>query len=85
MYGSNPDSPRNLQRLRNAEFSQALEQNPLRFSFQDGIVEELCPSYDESAWVLNIKRGVLSAFQNTMNAFATDQKLTEVNKIIIKN
>lgn len=79
VYGSNPDSPRNLQRLRNAEFSQALEQNPLRFSFQDGIVEELCPSYDESAWVLNIKRGVLSAFQNTMNAFATDQKLTETD------
>jgi len=51
---------------RSAQFSAALEKNSLYFSFQDGTVDELCPG-DDPVWVLNIKRGILSAFQNTMH------------------
>ncbi|XP_067004188.2 uncharacterized protein [Anabrus simplex] len=51
-----------------AEFVEALERHPLLFSFQDGKVEELCPNADESPWVMNIKRGVLSVFQNSMSS-----------------
>jgi len=51
---------------RSAQFAAALKKNSLHFSFQDGTVDELCPG-DEPAWVLNIKRGILSAFQNTMH------------------
>jgi hypothetical protein len=51
---------------RSAHFSAALQANSLHFSFQDGTVDELCPG-DDPAWVLNIKRGILSAFQNTMH------------------
>ena len=51
---------------KSTEFSTALEKHSLHFSFQDGSVEELCPSNDP-LWVLNIKRGILSAFQNTMH------------------
>ncbi|PSN46112.1 hypothetical protein C0J52_17248 [Blattella germanica] len=51
---------------RSSEFSSALEKNSLHFSYQDGTVDELCPS-DDPVWVLNIKRGILSAFQNTMH------------------
>lgn len=50
---------------RSAQFAAALQKNSLHFSFQDGTVDELCPG-DDPVWVLNIKRGILSAFQNTM-------------------
>lgn len=51
---------------RSAQFAALLQKNSLHFSFQDGTVDELCPG-DDPAWVLNIKRGILSAFQNTMH------------------
>lgn len=51
---------------RSAQFAAALQKTSLHFSFQDGTVDELCPG-DDPAWVLNIKRGILSAFQNTMH------------------
>ena len=47
------------------KFRSALQRQKLRFSFVNGRVEELCPE-DEEAWVLNIKRAILSGFQNTM-------------------
>ena len=47
-----------------AQFKEELERHPLRFSFLDGRIEEVCPLVaDEKTWVLNIKRGILSAFQ----------------------
>ena len=55
------------------EFAHALQQHPLIFSFQDGQVEHLCPSADEPVWTLNIKRGVLSAMQNSMQDIAIPQ------------
>ncbi|KAI8509667.1 hypothetical protein Bbelb_120950, partial [Branchiostoma belcheri] len=47
------------------EFQRALERHPLRFSFQDGVIPEICPSAEEETWVVNIKRGILSALQNS--------------------
>jgi hypothetical protein len=52
--------------VRSAQFAAALQKSSLHFSFQDGTVDELCPG-DDPSWVLNIKRGILSAFQNTMH------------------
>ena len=49
-----------------AEFARALETSPLSFAFQDGRVESLCAATEDPVWVLNIKRGILSAFQNSM-------------------
>ncbi|KAL8584622.1 hypothetical protein ACOMHN_002351 [Nucella lapillus] len=49
------------------KLKQMLEESPLRFSFQDGVVEGLCPSRREDPWTLNIKRGILSALQNSMD------------------
>ena len=60
------------------EFSRSLEEHPLRVSFQDGRIESICPSETEKTWVLNIKRGVLSMIQNTMDDLNTDQKVKEV-------
>ncbi|XP_050696049.1 uncharacterized protein LOC126985337 [Eriocheir sinensis] len=47
------------------EMAEALTRSSLRFAFQDGNVEELCAAEAEEAWVLNFKRGVLSAFQTS--------------------
>ncbi|XP_050403910.2 uncharacterized protein LOC126819756 [Patella vulgata] len=65
--------------IDNSEFRMALEANTLRFAFQDGAVEELCPVEGDRPWILNIKRGVLSTFQNTMDAFETDQSVHEAD------
>ncbi|XP_068239150.1 uncharacterized protein [Palaemon carinicauda] len=50
------------------KFSEALSKNPLKFSFQDGMIENICSVVSEPTWVLNIKRGLLSTFQNTMTS-----------------
>jgi len=45
--------------------SSELEQRPLLLSWQDGLVESICAHHDEPAWVVNIKRAVLSMLQHT--------------------
>lgn len=47
------------------EMAEALTRSSLRFSFQDGRIEELCAAETDEAWVLNFKRGVLSGFQTS--------------------
>ncbi|XP_078574880.1 apolipophorins-like isoform X1 [Branchiostoma floridae x Branchiostoma japonicum] len=61
------------------EFQRALERHPLRFSFQDGVIPEICPSAEDETWVVNIKRGVLSALQNSfLSQRRTDMEETDV-------
>ena len=62
----------------NKEFAQTLERFPLRFSFQDGVVQSVCPDPDDVTWAVNIKKGVLSSFQNSMDNFEIDHTTTEV-------
>lgn len=50
-----------------------------RFSFHDGIIDELCPESDEPNWVMNFKRGILSSFQNSMKRFDIDYKSWETD------
>ncbi|KAG8225909.1 hypothetical protein J437_LFUL005945, partial [Ladona fulva] len=61
------------------EFSRALERHPLRFSLQHGRVEELCSLPGELPWVLNIKRGLLSALQNSMDDLKISQTVYETD------
>ncbi|XP_029653133.1 uncharacterized protein LOC115226285 isoform X2 [Octopus sinensis] len=63
------------------QFSDALMKQGLRFSFQDGKIEEVCPMSEESTWVLNIKRGILSAFQNSMDDLDRDVNVTETDVV----
>ncbi len=49
----------------------------LRFAFHDGLIQEVCPNSDDPVWAINIKRGVLSSFQNTMMRFDIDHNTTE--------
>nr|QGV11544.1 Vg4 [Tetrastichus brontispae] len=62
-----------------AAFKASLEQNPLRFAFDDGLVRELCPSAADEVWALNVKRGVLSMLQNTMLRFDVDRRHEELD------
>lgn len=46
-----------------SEWSSILERSSLRFAFDDGEVKAVCPHDTDPAWAVNIKRGILSAFQ----------------------
>ena len=74
---SDPDSPR-LTAVDDWTFKMALERNALRFSFQDGLVDDVCPSDQEVPRSLNFKRGVLSAFQNSMTQHRQKESMREV-------
>lgn len=62
-----------------AEFKVNLERFPLRFAFDDGRIEELCPDKRDPVWALNLKRGVLSMLQNTMHRFDVDYRANELD------
>jgi len=61
------------------------EQNTLlnRFSFQDGHISTVCPGEDEPVWALNIKKAVLSTFQNRMERFDIHHIVAEVDRVFI--
>ena len=61
-----------------SQFAAGLQQQSLIFSFQDGQIEHICPSVDEPVWSLNVKRGILSAMQNSMRDLAASQLVFEV-------
>ncbi|KFM65445.1 Apolipophorin, partial [Stegodyphus mimosarum] len=61
---SDPETPDYLNSIRGVrDFARTIERHILRFSFQNGKIEHVCPTEDVPAWVLNIQKGVLSAFQ----------------------
>jgi len=60
-------------------FKQSLENNPLRFAFIDGTIENICPASNEEVWALNIKRGIISTLQNTMGSLQGISETTETD------
>ncbi|XP_053697453.1 uncharacterized protein LOC128744450 [Sabethes cyaneus] len=52
--------------------SEELQRFELKFAFHDGLVSEICHESDEPVWTLNLKRGILSSFQNSMPRFDID-------------
>ena len=60
-----------------------LEKNPVRVSYQDGTIEELCLSAPELPEIINIKKGILSAFQISMTDINKDETTTVVSKLWI--
>ena len=64
--------------FRTPKLHRSLE-TPTRFSFNDGIISNICPSQGDNALSLNFKRGVLSALQNNLADFETKtQSVQEV-------
>ncbi|XP_076066634.1 uncharacterized protein LOC143040000 [Oratosquilla oratoria] len=64
---------------RSSKFAEALSKVPLKFSFQNGVVSSVCGVKEEPAWVMNFKKGVLSAFQTSMTK--TDEEILEETDI----
>lgn len=82
LHETDQNAPKNqIDADSTGEFKRSLEALPLAFSFQDGVVAELCTSKQEKTWVLNVKRGILSALQNSMDDLKTDQTIMEVGQI----
>lgn len=57
---------------QNEIFSNSMKEHSLRFSFNDGVISEICPMVEEKNWILNFKRGLLSMLHNTMKRFDLD-------------
>ena len=66
-----------------SELKSLLEKNPLRVSYQDGNIEHLCLAAIEDIAVINIKRGILSVFQNNMDDITKSQKVPEVSTLVV--
>ncbi|XP_072402619.1 uncharacterized protein Apoltp isoform X1 [Diabrotica undecimpunctata] len=61
------------------QFSDILSAYSLRFSFRDGVIDEVCPRDEESEWSLNFKKGILSMLQNSMKRLDLDYSLHETD------
>ncbi|XP_014673849.1 PREDICTED: uncharacterized protein LOC106814086 [Priapulus caudatus] len=80
LYETDPqDLDRKMLSSGTREFKQALEEEQLRFAFQNGRIDDICPTAGEKTWALNIKRGILSAFQNSMSNLNEDSHVTEMD------
>ncbi|XP_075529423.1 uncharacterized protein LOC142560897 [Dermacentor variabilis] len=62
-----------------AELRDALERQPLRFSYQDGRVDNLCPAQGETPRALNIKKAILSLLQNSMKELEVSEDVNELD------
>lgn len=62
-----------------AELRDVLERYPLRFSYQDGRVDNLCPALGETPRALNIKKAILSLLQNSMKELEVSEDVTELD------
>jgi len=80
LQDSEPSRYETRQYVDNArQFKLSLEQNPLRFAFIDGVIENVCPTVNDEVWVMNIKRGILSTLQNTMSTLHGVSETTETD------
>lgn len=61
------------------KLAEDIENYELKFAFHDGVISEVCPDEVESTWVLNFKKGLLSALQNSMQRFDVDYNTTETD------
>ncbi|XP_039263293.2 uncharacterized protein LOC120339267 [Styela clava] len=61
------------------DWQEAIVAYPLHFSWQDGLIENICPTTNEPNWVLNFKRGILSAMQITSRTSASGVKEIDVS------
>lgn len=67
------------------DLKSGLEKNMLNFAFYNGKIGEVCWESDESATVLNVKKGILSAFQvaATTSTGFTKGTFLEVSRVAL--
>ena len=62
--------------VKSTDQSDAVDESSLRFSLQDGLVDEICPSYDETKESLNFKRAILSQEISKFLKWELSERLT---------
>ena len=75
------DPETSAMKVTSSELKTLLERYPLRVSYQDGNIEHICLSGQDPTEILNIKRGILSVFQNNMDDISKSQTVSEVTLI----
>ena len=55
----------------------------MRFAFLDGRIESVCPDQRDETWVVNLKKGIISALQNTQTRLDANTVTVEVRKMFI--
>ncbi|XP_054708310.1 apolipophorins-like [Uloborus diversus] len=71
------------QRASHEETSELMRQLevPMPFAFEDGKIDHVCSSQEESTQSQNIKKGILSSIINTMTEFDVDQMVKETDSL----
>jgi len=59
--------------------NQQLTAHTLEFGFDDGRVRTVCPHEYDPIWVINIKKGILSAFQQSYDSPTESESLIETD------
>lgn len=72
------DPDESLMKEASPEFQGYLERFPVRLSYQDGGIADVCLTGEEPSWVINAKRGIISMIQNNMEDLSTNRNVTEV-------
>ena len=62
-------------------FAESLEKNTITFGFDNGRITDVCYSSNDELWVVNIKKGIMSSFQQSMTSFDTGGNVTETDVI----
>ncbi|GFU36172.1 vitellogenin-2 [Nephila pilipes] len=65
--------------ITSSSFIDALKRNPLPFSWDDGKIQHVCPNPEDSNDVNNVKKAIVSAFQNSMRSFEANLFEKEVD------
>jgi hypothetical protein len=62
-------------------FKEALEANAIRFGMNNGRVERVCGGVADAAWVLNVKKAIISALQNNMADLKRETTIRETDVV----
>jgi hypothetical protein len=58
-----------------------LDEQPITFGYNDGVVTDVCPSQDDQQWTIDVKKAIISSLQ--MSARSLEQKTIVLEKDIL--
>ena len=70
-----------VESVDDAKFMEALQQNSLNFGFENGRVKDVCSTSEDQLWVTNLKKGILSAFQQSVSSLEVSENVTETDVV----
>ena len=64
-----------------SQFAEALQKNSISFGFENGRIGDVCYTSEDMLWVVNIKKGIMSSFQQSMSSFDRSENVTETDVV----